>query len=47
LERIDAPAPLVSADTDTAAMLGGVSRSAVTRYALLEGVKVLEKRHAR
>jgi hypothetical protein len=27
-------------------MLGGVSKSAVLRYALLEGVKVLEKRHS-
>jgi hypothetical protein len=45
LERIDALVPKVAADSDVATMLGGVSKSAVIRYALLEGVKVLEKRH--
>jgi hypothetical protein len=45
LKRIDALMPLVAADSDTATMLGGVSRSAVLRYALLEGVKTLEKRY--
>jgi len=47
LERIDALLPKVAADSDTATMLGGVTRSAVVRYALLEGVKGLERRHAR
>jgi hypothetical protein len=45
LKRIDALVPQVAADSDVATMLGGVSRSAVIRYALLEGVKALERRH--
>jgi hypothetical protein len=45
LQRIDALVPLVAGDTDIATLLGGVTRSAVVRYALLEGVKVLEKRY--
>jgi hypothetical protein len=45
LQRIDALVPLVAGDTDVATLLGGVTRSAVVRYALLEGVKVLEKRY--
>jgi hypothetical protein len=45
LERVDALVPKVAADSDVATMLGGVSKSGVIRYALLEGVKVLEKRH--
>jgi hypothetical protein len=45
LRRIDALVPVVSEDSDTATMLGGVSRSAVLRYALLEGVKSLERHY--
>lgn len=47
LERIDALVPKVAADSNVATMLGGVSRSAVVRYALIEGIKKLETRHAR
>lgn len=46
LKRLDALVPLVADDSDTATMLGGVSRSAVLRFAMLEGVKALEKRYA-
>lgn len=45
LSRLDALVPHVASDSNTAAMLGGVTRSSVIRYALLEGVKRLEKRH--
>lgn len=45
LKRIDALIPVVAADSDVATMLGGVSRSALFRYGLLEGVKTLEKRY--
>ncbi|MGD0947039.1 MAG: hypothetical protein ABSA52_06385 [Candidatus Binatia bacterium] len=45
LKGIDGLVPAVAADGDTATMLGGVSRSAVLRFALLEGVKSLEKRY--
>lgn len=45
LERIDALMPMVAGDSDTATMLGGVTRSAVIRYALLEGVRLLERRY--
>lgn len=37
LERIDALVPRIAADSDVATILGGVTRSAVVRYALLEG----------
>ena len=43
--RVDALVPSVADDSDVATMLGGVTRSAVLRYALLEGVKILEKRY--
>ena len=44
-DRIDALVPKIKADSNVATMLGGGSRSAVIRYALLEGVKALEKRY--
>jgi len=45
LARLDALVPKIAADTDTAIVLGRISRSSVLRLAVLEGVKVLERRH--
>jgi hypothetical protein len=47
IERLDALQPKIAADSDTATLLGGVSRSSVTRLALVEGVRVLEKRYGK
>lgn len=47
VEHIDALVPMIAADSDVATMLGGVTRSAVVRYAPLEGVKSLERRHGK
>ena len=43
--RIDALMPAVRADTTTATLLGRLSRSALYRLAMLEGLKVLERRY--
>jgi hypothetical protein len=45
--RIDALVPAVARDSDTATLLGGVSRSAVLRLVVVEGVRVLEGRYGR
>ena len=45
LERLDAVAPAIGKDSDTAALLGGVSRSSVVRLAIVEGLRVLERRY--
>ncbi len=45
LARGDALVPKVAADTDLATTMGRVTRSAVLRLALLEGVKTLERRY--
>ena len=45
--RLDALLEKVAADSDTATLLGGVSRSSVVRLALLEGVRVLERRYGK
>lgn len=45
LDRLDALVPVIAADSDAATLLGGVSRSSVTRLALVEGVRVLERRY--
>lgn len=47
LARVDGLVDPVAADADTATLLGGVTRSAVLRYALLEGVKTLERRYSK
>ena len=45
VKRIDALMPAVVTDTATATMLGRLSRSALFRLVLLEGLKVLERRY--
>ena len=44
LERLDRLVPIVTADEDAAALLGGITRSGLIRYVLLEGIKTLEQR---
>ena len=44
-DRIDALLPKINADVDQATVMGGVTRSSVIRFALVEGVKALEKRY--
>lgn len=43
--RVDALLPAVARDSDTATLLGGVSRSAVLRLVIVEGMRVLELRY--
>ena len=43
--RIDALLPKIGADSDTAALLGGVSRSSALRLVIVEGLRVLEGRY--
>ncbi len=47
VKRIDALLPSVTADTVTATMLGRLSRSALYRLVLLEGLRVLERRYGK
>jgi hypothetical protein len=47
LRRLDDLIPMVAADGDTATILGGVNRSSVVRLALVEGVRLLEKRYGK
>jgi hypothetical protein len=43
--RIDALLPKIVADSDTATLLGGVSRSSALRLVIVEGLRVLEGRY--
>ena len=43
--RVDALLPAVARDSDTATLLGGVSRSALLRLIIVEGMRVLELRY--
>jgi hypothetical protein len=43
--RVDALLPAVARDSDTATLLGGVSRSALLRLVIVEGMRVLEARY--
>jgi hypothetical protein len=43
--RVDALLPAVARDSDTATLLGGVSRSALLRLVIVEGMRVLELRY--
>lgn len=43
--RVDALLALVAQDSDTATLLGGVSRSAVLRLVIVEGMRMLERRY--
>jgi hypothetical protein len=43
--RIDALLPKIVADSDMAALLGGVSRSSALRLVIVEGLRVLEGRY--
>jgi len=45
VRRIDALMPSVMSDTTTATLLGRLSRSALYRLVLLEGLKVVERRY--
>ncbi len=45
--RIDALAPAVAADATTAALMGRLSRGALYRLVVIEGLKVLEQRYQR
>ena len=45
LDRGDALVPVVAADAEMATTMGRVTRSSVLRRALLEGLKVLERRY--
>ena len=45
VKRIDALMPAVMTDTATATMLGRLSRAALFRLVLVEGLKVLERRY--
>lgn len=41
--RVDALLPAVARDSDTATLLGGVSRSALLRLVIVEGMRVLDE----
>ena len=43
--RVDALLPAVARDSDTATLLGGVSRCALLRLVIVEGMRVLEARY--
>jgi len=43
--RIDALLPRIAGDSDTATLLGGVSRSSALRLVIVEGLRVLERRY--
>lgn len=43
--RVDALLPEVARDSDTATLLGGVSRSALLRLVIVEGMRLLEIRY--
>lgn len=45
IDWLTALIPAIEGDAETATVLGGVSRSSVTRLALVEGLRVLERRY--
>jgi len=45
IERLDALVPKIATDADVEAVMGKVQRSVVLRLALLEGLRVLERRY--
>lgn len=47
IDRLGELVPLVETDADVVAMIGGASRSSVVRLALVEGMRVLERRYAK